>query len=189
MARKYEMVKRREKVEQTRRRIAKATYELHSTIGPASTTVAQIAERARLPRQTVYRNFPTQLDLFRGCIAFGLDLSPPPDPAEWQAIPDPVSRLHAALGELYRWFEDVEQIMTNSLRDIGAAPAAAEAMQPLAELVQFMHRTLSAGRDMQTVSPLIRLAIDFPTWKLLRRVEEMESPSIADLWIQLIDCA
>ena len=188
VTRKYEMVKRREKVEETRRRIAKATYELHSTIGPASTTVAQIAERARLPRQTIYRNFPTQLDLFRGCIAFGLDLSPPPDPVAWQEIADRDQRLHSGLTELYAWFEDVEAIMTNSLRDIGALPAAAEAMQPLAELMQFMHDTLSTGWEIHSVSPLIRLAIDFSTWKMLRRVEGIESEAIIEFWVQLIGC-
>ena len=42
MARDYKMVKRRDKVEETRQRIAKATYELHSTIGPALTTISLI---------------------------------------------------------------------------------------------------------------------------------------------------
>lgn len=182
------MVKRRQKVEETRRRIARATYELHSTIGPASTTVAQIAERAGLPRQTIYRNFPTQLDLFRGCVAFGLDLSPPPHPTQWDKIADPNQRLRSGLTDLYGWFEAVEQIMTNSLRDIGAFPAAAEAMQPLEELMDLMRASLSRGSEVAAVSPLIRLAVDFPTWKTLRRVEGLESRAIVEFWDQLIDC-
>lgn len=188
MARKYQMVKRREKVEETRRRIAKATYELHSTVGPANTTVAQIAEKAGLPRQTIYRNFPTQLDLFRGCIAFGLQLTPPPDPVAWQGLSDPDQRLRTGLTELYRWFEEVEDIMTNALRDVGAFPVAAEAMQPLAELVESMHSTLSTGWETHSVSPLIRLAIDFSTWKMLRRDEDMKSWSIVEFWEELIRC-
>lgn len=188
MARKYEMVKRREKVEETQRRIAKATFELHSTVGPAFTTMAQIAEKAGMPRQTVYRNFPTQLDLFRGCIAFGLELNPPPDPGGWQKLSDPSQRLHLGLTELYAWFEDIEPIMTNSLRDVGTLPAAAEAMEPLAELMQRMHDTLAIEWNSDSVSALIRLAIDFSTWKMLRRVEGMESEGALEFWVRLVHC-
>jgi len=188
VARKYEMVKRREKVEETQRRIAKATFELHSTVGPAFTTMAQIAEKAGLPRQTVYRNFPTQLELFRGCIAFGLEFNPPPDPSGWQGILDPSQRLHRGLTELYAWFEDVEPIMTNAIRDVGALPVAAEAMQPLAELMQRMHEILAIGWNNDTASALIRLAIDFSTWKMLRRVEGMESEGVLEFWVQLVNC-
>src|SRR5580765_4144492 len=112
MAREYKMVKRREKVDATRRRIAKATFELHSTLGPAFTTVALISERSGLPRQTVYRNFATYLDLFRGCIAFGLEMNPLPDSTQWESIADPEERLKVGLAELYRWFEATEPVMT-----------------------------------------------------------------------------
>src|SRR5712691_1988873 len=105
------MVKRREKVEATRRRIAKATFELHSTIGPAFTTIALISERSGLPRQTVYRNFASNLEIFRGCIAFGLELNPLPDPTRWESISNPGERLQVGLTELYRWFEATEQVM------------------------------------------------------------------------------
>src|ERR1700704_118688 len=100
MVREYKMVKRRDKVEETRRRIAKATYELHSTIGPALTTISLVSERSGLPRQTVYRNFRTNLDLYRGCIAFGLEQHPLPDPERWQSIADPSERLRVGLTEL-----------------------------------------------------------------------------------------
>src|SRR5258708_9987299 len=86
VAREYKMVKRRDQVEETRRRIAKATYELHSTVGPALTTIAMVSERAGVPRQTVYRNFGTQVELFRSCIAFGLEIHPLPDPTPRQPI-------------------------------------------------------------------------------------------------------
>jgi len=51
------MVKRREKVEETRRRIAKATYELHSTIGPALATIADPGERLQVGLTQLYRWF------------------------------------------------------------------------------------------------------------------------------------
>jgi Transcriptional regulator len=188
VAREYKMVKRRDKVEETRRRIAKATYELHSTIGPALTTIALISERAGLPRQTVYRNFGTQLELFRNCIAFGLELNPLPDPKRWQSISDPGERLQVGLSELYQWFEATEPVMTNSLRDFGAVRESAEAMQPLGEVFQRIYETLRQGWEGSEVTPLLSLAVDFATWKKLRREHGMESHAIVEMWLDIIRC-
>jgi hypothetical protein len=43
---KYKLKKRAERQEETRRRIVRATLELHETIGPSLTTRSAIAERA-----------------------------------------------------------------------------------------------------------------------------------------------
>lgn len=188
MAREYKMVKRREKVEVTRRRIAKATYELHSTIGPAFTTVALISERAGLPRQTVYRNFGTNLEIFRGCIAFGLEMNPLPDPHRWQSIADPGQRLQMGLTELYRWFEATEPVMTNAFRDYGAVKESAEALQPVGEVFQRMYMTLAQGWEGPAIGALLSLAVDFATWKKLHRENGMASSAIVELWTDLIRC-
>jgi AcrR family transcriptional regulator len=182
------MVKRRDKVEETRRRIAKATYELHSTIGPAFTTISLVAERSGLPRQTVYRNFATNLDLYRGCIAFGLEQHPLPDSNRWELIADPDERLRLGLTELYRWFEATEPVMTNSVRDFGAVKESAEAMQPVGEIFQRMYGALAHRLDGSKVAPILSLAVDFATWKKLRREQGMASSAIVDLWIELIGC-
>src|ERR1700682_5136320 len=138
MVREYKMVKRRDKVGETRRRIAKGTYELHSTIGPAFTTVALIPERAGLPRQTVYRNFANQLEIFRSCIAFGLEMYPLPDANRRGTVADPGERLQVGLTELYQWFAPTAPVMTNNLRDFGAVKESAEALQPVGEVFQRM---------------------------------------------------
>jgi AcrR family transcriptional regulator len=182
------MVKRRANVEETRRRIAKATYELHSTIGPAFATIAMIADRAGLPRQTVYRNFGTQLDLFRSCIAFGLELHPLPDPDRWQSIADPEARLQVGLTHLYAWFEASEPVMTNSMRDFGVVQESAEAMQPVGEVFQRIYEALRQGWEGAQVSPLVSLAVDFATWKKLHREHGMASNGIVEMWSDLIRC-
>ena len=188
MAREYKMVKRREKVDETRRRIAKATYELHSTVGPAFTTIALISDRAGLPRQTVYRNFGNQLDLLRSCIAFGLETHPLPDPVPWQSIEDRGERLQVGLTELYGWFEATEAVMTNSTRDLPAMREGAEAMQPIGEVFGRIFGTLSVGWDLAKVAPLLALALDFATWKKLHREQGMASTAIVELWSHLIRC-
>ena len=188
VAREYRMVKRRDRVEETRRRIAKATYELHSTIGPAFTTISLVSERAGLPRQTVYRNFATNLDLFRGCIGYGLEMNPLPDPKHWHSIADPAERLQIGLTELYQWFEATEPVMTNSIRDFGAVKESAEAMQPVGEVFQRMFAALAQGWDGSKVAPILSLAVDFATWKKLRREQGMGSTGIVELWSDLIGC-
>ena len=188
MAREYKMVKRRDKVEETRRRIAKATYELHSTVGPALTTISLVSERSGLPRQTVYRNFRTNLDLYRGCIAFGLEQHPLPDPERWQPIAEPGVRLKTGLAELYEWFEATEPVMTNSVRDFGAVKESAQALQPVGEVFGRMYAALAEGWDGRVVAPLLSLALDFATWKKLRRDQGMTSSAIVEFWGDLIRC-
>ena len=55
--RKYSLKARAERQAETRRRIVEATAELHTEVGPAQTTVAEIARRAGVQRLTVYNNF------------------------------------------------------------------------------------------------------------------------------------
>ena len=64
---KYELKKRAERQEQTRLRIARATLELHETVGPALTTRSAIAQRAGVTRPTVYSHFPDDLSLGKAC--------------------------------------------------------------------------------------------------------------------------
>ena len=63
----YELRKRAEAMEDTRRRITEAAMELHGTLGPARTTISAVAERAGVQRHTVYRHFPTEDELFAAC--------------------------------------------------------------------------------------------------------------------------
>jgi len=64
-----------------RRQITAAAVDLHSTVGPARTTISAIAERAGVQRLTVYRHFPEERDLFAACGAHWISENPPPDPA------------------------------------------------------------------------------------------------------------
>src|SRR5256885_16836927 len=78
--RTYELKARAEKQAETRRRIVEATAALHTEVGPARTTVAEIARRAGVQRLTVYNNFPEERELFEACGAYWLAGNPPPGP-------------------------------------------------------------------------------------------------------------
>src|ERR671914_1897834 len=114
---KYELKKRADRQEETRLRIARATLELHETLGPALTTRSAIAQRAGVTRPTVYSHFPDDLSLGKACSSLDLSENPLPDPGPWAEIADPERRLRAALTELYDYFRRREGLWANILRD------------------------------------------------------------------------
>ena len=53
-----------EREAETRRRIVEATVALHTSVGPARTTISAIADKAGVQRHTVYSHFPEEDTLF-----------------------------------------------------------------------------------------------------------------------------
>src|SRR5205823_12182624 len=100
--RKYALKVRAEKQAETRRRIVEATVALHQEVGPARTTVAEIARRAGVQRLTVYNHFPEEAELFAACQGHFLAQHPLPDFAEALALADPHARVQPVLRALYR---------------------------------------------------------------------------------------
>src|SRR3954469_15733070 len=67
--RRYELKERARRQEETRQRIVDATVALHREVGPARTTVAEVARRAGVGRVTVYNHFPDDVSLLAACSA------------------------------------------------------------------------------------------------------------------------
>lgn len=156
--RKYEQRARAAQQEETRRRIAAATAELHATVGPAKTTIAEIAKRAGVQRPTVYNNFPTDKDLFAACQAHFMAQSPPP------AL-DPAKGLEWNLEQLYRWWRENEGMTGNVMRDRGALPALDELLRETSD-ARFDALADALGQDRESRA-FIRVAMTFGTWKTL----------------------
>src|SRR3954464_11560371 len=100
MARTYTLKRRAEQQEETRRRIVDATVELHSSIGPARTTLSMVAERAGVQRHTLYAHFPDERSLFMACSGQVHARDPLPDAGPWRAIEDRPERLRAGLAAI-----------------------------------------------------------------------------------------
>jgi AcrR family transcriptional regulator len=169
--RAYRMGRRLETVEETRERIAKATYELHATIGPARTTISAVAERAGVQRHTVYNHFPDLTTLFRACTEHGIRVTRMPDPAAWEPIADPLARLRTALTDLYGYYRVNARLMGNILRDM---PIFADigGNEEYLDRVGRMYATLTDGWTVDdTVRPSLETAIGhamaFETWRSL----------------------
>src|SRR5258708_13994745 len=121
--RKYELKVRAEKQAETRLRIVEATAALHEEVGPARTTVAEIARRVGVQRLTVYTHFPNETELFDACGQHWMDMNAPPDPSVALAIDNPDERLRAVLGPLYRWYRKNARTVENLQRDRLVMPA------------------------------------------------------------------
>src|SRR6478672_9106091 len=120
--RRYRKRRRAELELETRHRIAAATARLHGTVGPARTTVSAIAEEAGVQRSTVYRHFPDDQALFDGCTAHFYGRHPMPDIERWVGIADPDERLRRALTDLYAWYGETEDMLSNTQRDAAFVP-------------------------------------------------------------------
>jgi AcrR family transcriptional regulator len=188
--RKYELKERAAKQQDTRRRIAAATAELHEEVGPARTTIAEVARRAGVQRPTVYNNFPTERELFAACQAHFLERSPPPQFEQQMSIDDPVERVEAVLRELYAWFRRNERMSGNVARDRHAVPELDALMRETTDLrFDGLADALAGGfaargREAVKLRAAIRLALDFTAWHRLaaeglsdREAAEVLTPS------------
>src|SRR5437588_7539605 len=86
VTRKYELKRRAERQQETRRRIVEAAIELHRTKGPARTTLSDIARLAGVQRHTLYRHFPGEREVSVACSGLYFETHRPPDPEPWRTI-------------------------------------------------------------------------------------------------------
>ena len=194
MARRYELKERARAQEATRQRIVDATVALHREVGPARTTVAEIARRAGVGRVTVYNHFPDETALIGACSAQWVAESPPPDPGAWAAIENPAKRLRKALAELYAYFARNEAMLANVTRDAPLVPALAEVLDAdgAADHERAMReallsgRALSGGRGRRTRAA-VGLALSFSTWHRLTREEGLDDSDAVKLMVRAIE--
>ena len=184
-SRRYELKERARRQQQTRARIVDATVALHHEVGPAQTTVAEIARRAGVSRVTVYKHFPDDRSLFGACSAQFIAGSPPPDPASWSAISNPDERLRTALREQFAWFRANEPMLANVMRDVAILPDLAAVVlseEAIAGEVA-MREALIVGRNARgaRVAAAIGLSLAFPTWQHLVRVEQLDDEAAVTL--------
>jgi AcrR family transcriptional regulator len=189
--RKYELKKRAERFDDTRRRIVEATVELHRAGGPASTQVSEIARRAGVQRVTVYNHFPDEHSLLAACSAHWRALHPAPDPTGWEAAADPGERLRLALGELYAWYRETEPMTANVLRDAETVAA----LRPIVEngLGRYLEQVRTnlaqpfraRGRRRERIEAALRAALDFHVWRALAPLGDREASHLAAALVEL----
>ena len=95
--RRYRSIRRTEQAEETRRLILRAALELFTEQGFAETSIRQVAERAAVSDQTIYKTFGDKVGLLAQAgfdyIESGAGGSDAAFLAELEAEPDPIERL------------------------------------------------------------------------------------------------
>jgi AcrR family transcriptional regulator len=161
------MKKRAEAQQRTRERIVEAAVALHSTVGPADTSIKAIAEKAGVRRQTVYDHFPDSESLFSACSAHWRAANPLPDPSTWMEIEEPERRVRGAIEATYGWYEDVNDEFALFARDAALYPHVWSHREELmARIAGSLAATLP---HPDGAARALRHALDFGTWQSLRR--------------------
>ncbi len=193
-SRPYRMKRRAESQAQTRRRITESAVELHGTLGPSRTSMSAVAAHAGVRRSTLYRHFPDEAALFDACTAHWAAANPPPDLAAWSMIDDPDERLTVALGEIYGFYRETEEMLENLFRDEETVPIVRERFAAFRAYFAAAQDTLTAGRQLRG-TPKLRTraatghAIAFSTWRSLVREQGLDDAAAAELVIALVIAA
>jgi AcrR family transcriptional regulator len=188
MPKQYQLKKRAERQEETRRRIIRAAIELHAA-GDAS--ISSLARRAGVGRVTVYRHFPDEGSLAIACTAAYFEEHPFPDAAPLLEVRDPEARLRAGLEELYQYYADNEPMLTAAERDVVEHPVLIEALAPHMAPLERMRDVLAAGWPVATsnqtvIASAIGHALAFTTWRSLARDQGLSRTQSVELMTTML---
>lgn len=194
MPRKYRLGRRAELQVETRQRIVEAAVALHSERGPARTTMSAVAERAGVQRHTLYRHFPSEVELLDACSGLHLSRHPLPDPDALGGIPDAERRLRRALDELFAYYDAHASLLDHVFHDaehhqVTAAVVHEKIAPTFARMHQVVVEGYGRGASLPAVHGAIDLALDFRTWDLLVRRRALTSQAAIDLLAAFVAAA
>lgn len=188
MTRTYQKRKRAEREAETRRRIVEATMALHTSVGPARTTISAIAEKAGVQRHTVYAHFPEEDTLFAACTAHWAVLHPFPPAEPWEGEADPLQRLALALRDIWAWYAEVEGDLVLFFRDAELVPAVHADVNRYAEHLNALADRLAATLGgSNVVRAAVGHALAFETWRSLVRRERLTADAAVETMLTLVE--
>ena len=188
-SRPYRMRRRAEHMDETRQRITAATARLHTTVGPAKTSVAAIAQEAGVTRLTVYRHFADLDVLFEACRAHWRAENPPPDATAWSVIPGLEARTRTALSRLYAWYRTHADELFPIYRDISTMPESSQARmrdenRRLGDLLVGDSKARKA--DGRLLAAAARHVLDYRTWRSLAVVQGLSDADAVEVGVRLV---
>lgn len=165
MARAYTQTRRADQQAQTRQRIVEAAVELHTSIGPAKTSLSMVAHHAGVQRNTLYAHFPDEKSLLMACSALAHERDAPPLAAEWPGAGG--ERLRAGLTAVYGWYGRNAQLLASVLRDAEHHPVVREISEiRYGQVISEWRAALGEGRS-RAQQALVHLALSYPAWRAL----------------------
>jgi AcrR family transcriptional regulator len=172
-------------------RIVRAALELHESLGPARTSIADIARRAGVQRLTVYRYFPDERTLRAACsTAYRLE-NPPPDPDAWSDMADPEDRMRRALGDLLPYFRRTQAMLSRVLRDAEVNPLVKEATHARLAHATRVRAVLepgwgARGRRQVWLRAAVGHATDFRTWESLAIGQGLSDDAVTEVLVGMV---
>ena len=186
MTRTYTLKRRAETQAATRQRIVEAAVDLHSSIGPALTTISMVAERAGVQRHTLYAHFPDERSLYLACSALSLERDPLPDADAWSAIADRHERLRVGLDAVYGWFARNADLAACVLRDAEYHPLTKEIVELRLGPHQAAYQKVLGAKLTVKQRAVLRLALSFFTWRTLVRECALKQGAAVEAMVQAI---
>ena len=187
MTRTYTLKRRAEQQAETRRRIVEAAVDLHSSVGPALTTISMVAERAGVQRHTLYAHFPDERSLSLACSELALEHDPLPDAAPWRAIEDRRERLRIGLGAIYGWYERNAGMAGCVLRDAEYHALTNDIIQLRFGPSMAAYHDVLGAKLSRRQRAVLHLAISFFTWRALVREGGLKQSAAVGAMVQAIE--
>jgi AcrR family transcriptional regulator len=189
MTRTYTLKRRAEKQADTRRRIVEAAVDLHSSVGPALTTLSMIAERAGVQRHTLYAHFPDERSISLACSGLVAERDPLPDAAPCRRVADRRERLRAGLTAIYGWYERNAALAACVMRDAEHYALTREIVEMrFGPYFAAYHEVLGANLSAKQRA-VLGLALSFFTWRTLVHEGGLKPGAAVEAMVQAIDCA
>ncbi|MGI9538370.1 MAG: TetR/AcrR family transcriptional regulator [Desulfocapsaceae bacterium] len=181
---------RAQRQKEVRDRITRATVHLHGSVGPARTTISDIAKLAGVRRATVYNHFATDEELLDACSSHWFTENPPPDPSTWVEISDPDHRIETALLRMYEYYDGGQEMLEKVLGDAHLVPALKMILEQkweplLEEIVTILEEGRASFGDTELRASL-RVALNFFTWRTLAAagLSKEKAARLAASWIK-----
>lgn len=186
--RRYELKRRAERQAKTRLRIVEAAVALHTSVGPAATSISAIARKAGVQRLTVYRHFPDERALLDACSTHYRAANPLPDPERWKAVRDPEDRLRLALADILAYHERTGPQRMVIMRDAAVKPELLEFAAPDLDRWRRVREALAVGwgqrgRSRAMLEAALVLATSVQTWRCLVREGGLSHPEAIELLV------
>jgi AcrR family transcriptional regulator len=189
MSRTYTLKKRAEQQAETRQRIVETAVDLHSSIGPAATTISMIADKAGVQRHTVYAHFPDDRSLFMACSGMAQDRDPMPGADAWRDIADRHERLTTGLSAIYAWYERNAQLLACVLRDAEHHTLTRETAElRFGATIAGWHDVLGHKFNAKERA-MLHLALGYFTWRSLVREAGLKSNAAVGAMVRAIENA
>ena len=183
------MRRRAELVDQTRLRITEAAVRLHTTVGPANTSISTVAEEAGVTRLTVYRHFAGQDELFDACRRHWYEANPTPDTDAWRSIPGLEDRAQRAFSDMYGWYRDHGAELFPIYRDMASMPRSTQeqvrkdARARVDALVDGLPVPAEARRTLRAVAGHL---LGLMTWRSLVVEQGLGDEQAAEVAVRLL---